>query len=187
MKPKLLISLFTIMTLSVFAQRGGQPQQHAPVKGVGGGYIPPKGPPAAKVSKPSSKPAPAPASAAAPKYSDKSGHPDAPHVHSSNGKWIGHDSGKNDPRYHVDHPFEHGRFSGGFGPGHVWHLAGGSRERFGFGGFFFSIWPADYDFCADWLWDSDQIVIYADPDHDGLYLAYNVRLGTYCHVTYLGN
>jgi hypothetical protein len=118
-------------------------------------------------------------------YADKAGHPNAPHVH-SNGKWIGHDSGKNDPHYHVDHPWAHGHFSGGFGPSHTWRIEGGNRERFWFGGFAFSIWPADFGFCDDWNWGTDQVVVYEDPDHDGLYLAYNVRLGTYCHVEYLG-
>jgi hypothetical protein len=180
--------------------QGGQPQhgaerpqsarqpdarQRPPQPEVGGGHIPAHGPAPVR-----SVPKTAPENNNArirPTYRDRPNHPEAPHVHASDDAWVGPRTGRDDAHYHLDHPWEHGHFFGPIGPQHVWRLRGGARDRFRVGGFFFAVAPYDYDFANDWLWDDDDIVIYDDPDHDGWYLAYNVRTGTYIHVQYLGD
>lgn len=174
---KRMIGILAVLLLFSFAAAAQEKERGGGSHGVGGGRIPAHGP------------APFKGTPHAPgenrNFADKDGHPNAPHVH-SNGKWIGHDSGRDDVHYHLDHPWEHGHFPGGFGRGHVWRIVGGGPDRFWFGGFYFGVAPYDVGFCNGWLWDSDQIVIYEDPDHVGWYLGYNVRLGTYVHVQYFG-
>lgn len=167
----LAVGIAAILAFAGFAQERHREEQH----GVGGGYVPQHGPPPVRT----------PSRAEPHNFRDVPGHPNAPHVE-RDGRWVGHDYGRDDARFHLEHPFEHGHFSLGFGPQHVFHLEGGNRERFWFNGSYFSVAPFDYPYVADWVWNSDPIVIYDDPDHPGWYLAYNTRLGTYVHVQYLG-
>ena len=188
---KTIIGLSLLFCVAAFAQtRGGAPRGGGNARpAVGGGHVPARGP----------APTRAPARASTPPRGQQpaartenriavhqQGHPDVPHVDARNDKWVGHSSGRNDANYHLAQPWAHGRFTGGIGAQFRFNLAGGNRERFWFGNYYWDVAAYDYNIVAGWNWTGDQIVIYDDPDHDGWYLAYNTRLGTYAHVEYLG-
>lgn len=183
---KKLIGLLAAVAFAAgpaLAQGRGKPERQAPHPApprpeVGGGHIPQHGPPRTPPGHQKSAPQV--------DYVHEPGHPNAPHVDIKTNVWVGHGARRNEAGLHLDHPWAHGRFEGVIGPSHIYRLRGGDPHRFGFGGFFFSVAAVDLGYCNDWLWDSDDIVLYDDPDHPGYYLAYDVRLGTYVHVEYLG-
>jgi hypothetical protein len=181
-----LLALFALASTTLVAQDNGRGRgheekgvEHGPARpDVGGGFIPSRGPARAPEARGHDKPAP-------PNYAHEKGHPNAPHVDARSERWIGHDERREDAGLRLAHPWEHGRFDY-LGPRYVYRLHGGDYRRFGFDGWFFSVAPVDYPYIGDWYWDSDDIVLYDDFDHPGFYLAYNVRLGTYVHVEFLG-
>ena len=188
-----LLVMASALSVPAYAQGArGKPAPHAapahaPARPeVGGGHIPAHGPAKAPARPAASKAHPAPAKPA-PNYVHAPGHPNAPHVDAKHDTWVGHDSRAGEAGLRLEHPWAHGHFGGEFGPTHVYRLGGGSYTRFGFDGSFFSVAAVDYGYTSDWMWNSDDIVLYDDPDDVGYYLAYNVRLGTYVHIEYIGD
>lgn len=173
--------LVTFSTSHAAAQGRGEARGRGQEKGraeVGSGFIPSRGPSRAAERARGQR-------QGAVNYAHIQGHPNAPHVDVLTQRWYGHDQRREERGLHLDHPWEHGRYSY-IGPRYVYRLHGGDFHRFGFNGVFWSVAPIDYPFVNDWSWGDDDIVLYDDPDHIGYYLAYNVRLGTYVHVLYMG-
>ena len=108
--------------------------------------------------------------------------------HVNHDRWYAFDR-PDDRRYRPSRPYAHGRFAHvGTGFRYAVLRVEAARHRFWLpGGFAFDVAAWDWPICADWCWDcGDDFVVYADPDHVGWYLIYNVHTGVYVHATYMG-
>jgi len=191
----LLLALAFLVALPALAQERGRgstapPNQAHPPSQTGH-------PPAAAAQShvrgnqghiPAASPKARPAPAAKPQTEHfQTGHVNStPHV--SHNTWYGH-AAPNDPRFHVDQPFEHGHFAN-VGPSHRFAVSRIDRDHHFFylpDGAYFQIADWDWALAADWCWDcGDDFVVYEDPDHPGWYLVYDVETGAYVHAIYMG-
>jgi hypothetical protein len=166
----LVFPLLLIATISISAQQSGEHRANA-------GRVPP--PPSARTETGTDT------TRVGERLPD--GRLDAgPHV--NNDRWFGHDS-PNDPRFHFDHPWEHGRLER-IGPSFQYRIGGidSTARRFWFtGGAFFEIPAWDWTQSEYWCWKcADDYVVYQDPDHPGWYLLYSMETAMFTHVQYLG-
>lgn len=192
MKTKLTLSigLFLMFFAACTLAQGGGGQQHS------GGKPPAHTPPPAQHNPPRANqgrvpPPPPPRENHGEQRQPErmpTGHTnDTPHV--NHDTWFGHEPG-NDNRFHVDHPWEHGRFTR-FGATFRYSVTRIDRDRHWFwfpGGFSFMIADWDWPLAADWCWNcGDDFTVYEDPDHPGWYLVYNVHTGMYVHAQFMGH
>ena len=171
-----------VASTSAFAQPQERHEEEAPKKAVdknppraNGGHIPPA--PEKRAD---------PAAAREPQKFEDGRSSDRPHV--SNDHFYGHEA-PNDPRFHLDKPFPHGKFAH-YGPTYRYKVVRYdlAAHRFWFAGGGFEIASWDWVQCADWNWTggADDFVVYLDNDHVGWYMIYNIHTGVYVHAQFIG-
>ena len=177
-----LLALFLVTNLLAFTQPKGFLREgfggalHGEGPTFDGGFIYPEGPPQVHSGRRSAS--------VLPNFTEGDRRPNARQVH-WNGQRVGHDFSR-DRRFQLDLPWEDGGFTGGLGPRYVFRLEGCDSTRFWIRGYAFRVAPFESDLCVAWLRNKDDILIYTDHDHNGWYLVYNVRLGTFVHARYIG-
>lgn len=193
MKTRLICALTfsLLLALPALSQRGEPQRANEPQRGPAEVQRPgeiPHGPPRANQGRLPSPPPKREANAKPEAERTAGGHVSSmPHV--ANDRWYGHDK-PNDKRYHLDRPFEHGRFEH-FGPSYRYNVVriDPNLHRFWLpGGFFFEVAAWDWPIAANWCWNcGEDFVVYDDPDHPGWYMLYNIHTGRYVHVQYMGS